>query len=245
MKSTLLHIPHASIHIPEQYISSFSALKLEHETALMTDWFCDELFDCGSDRIVFPISRLVCDVERFRDDRDEVMAKVGMGVTYTAASDLSKLRIVSEEERETILEDYYDPHHLSFTQAVDQRIDKYGKCLIIDCHSFYPAPLRYELSQNPVRPDFCLGTTEFHTPKAIANEISGFLSKKGFSVSINKPFKGTIVPIKHYGIDNRVSSIMIEVNRKLYLESPGVKSQGFPYIKALIGKCVEIAETFG
>ena len=72
--STLLHIPHASTVIPGNYLASFRQAILPHEIEVMTDWFCDELFDCGRDRIVFPISRLVCDVERFRDDKQEIMA---------------------------------------------------------------------------------------------------------------------------------------------------------------------------
>ena len=90
--STLLHIPHASTVIPGNYLASFRQAILPHEIEVMTDWFCDELLDCGRDRIVFPISRLVCDVERFRDDKQEIMADIGMGVTYRCTSTLEHLR---------------------------------------------------------------------------------------------------------------------------------------------------------
>ena len=33
----------------------------------------------------------------------------------------------------------------------------------------------------------------------------------------NQPFSGTIVPMKHYHKDQRVQSLMIEINRWLYL----------------------------
>ena len=33
----------------------------------------------------------------------------------------------------------------------------------------------------------------------------------------NQPFSGTIVPMKHYRKDQKVQSLMIEINRWLYL----------------------------
>ena len=38
-----------------------------------------------------------------------------------------------------------------------------------------------------------------------------------YSTARNKPFSGTIVPMKHYQKDRRVQSLMIEINRWLYL----------------------------
>ena len=143
--STLLHIPHASTVIPGNYLASFRQAILPHEIEVMTDWFCDELFDCGRDRIVFPISRLVCDVERFRDDKQEIMADIGMGVTYRCTSTLEHLRSITEDEKGEILSQYYDSHHEKFERAVEKKLRTFGYCLIIDCHSFYPTALPYEL----------------------------------------------------------------------------------------------------
>ena len=39
----------------------------------------------------------------------------------------------------------------------------------------------------------------------------------GYSTVRNEPFSGTIVPLKHYRKDQRVQSLMIEINRKLYV----------------------------
>ncbi len=38
-----------------------------------------------------------------------------------------------------------------------------------------------------------------------------------WSVGINRPYAGTLVPTTFYGKDQRVLSVMIEVNRRLYL----------------------------
>lgn len=240
--STLLHIPHASTVIPARFISSFDSSKLPHEIAVMTDWFCDELFDCGRDKIVFPISRLVCDVERFRDDKDEIMASIGMGVTYESTSDLRKLRTVTEKEKEEILARYYDRHHQAFSQAVEEKLEKYGHCLIVDCHSFYPTALPYEIDQAADRLDFCIGTSDYHTPEVFTDKLVRLLSERGYSVNVDSPFAGTIVPMEFYEKDPRVISVMIEVNRRLYSDAPGVKSERFPKIRSVLSDCIDIIE---
>src|SRR5262249_62272815 len=101
------------------------------------------------------------------------------------------------------------------------------RCLIIDGHSFPAAPLPYEDDQDPTRPAICVGTDSVHTPdwlRELAREGFGAL---GYSVQIDRPFAGALVPLRHYRSDHRVHAVMIEVNRGLYLtETPGVARLG-------------------
>ena len=62
---------------------------LKQELIHMTDWFTEELFGglSGATDIVFPVSRLVVDPERFESDEMEPMSECGMGVIYQATSD--------------------------------------------------------------------------------------------------------------------------------------------------------------
>ena len=57
--------------------------RLQRELPRITDWYTDELFDAGAEasRLIFPVSRLVCDPEHFADDANEPMAAKGMGVS--------------------------------------------------------------------------------------------------------------------------------------------------------------------
>ena len=51
----------------------------------MTDHFTEELFDINLSNIssiVFPVSRLLVDPERFEVDKDETMSEVGMGCIW-------------------------------------------------------------------------------------------------------------------------------------------------------------------
>ena len=78
----------------------------------MTDSYTDELFDIKKcEKTVFPVSRLICAVERFRNESDEEMTKQGMWVCYTKTSDLKVLKKVGAEHKHEILTFSYDKHH--------------------------------------------------------------------------------------------------------------------------------------
>lgn len=94
--------------------------ELRAELLRMTDRYTDQLFQLperNTARVVFPVSRLVVDPERFVDDSIEPMADVGMGAVYTQTS-LGKLlrRPLSASEREQLLAKYYWTHHATLTQ---------------------------------------------------------------------------------------------------------------------------------
>jgi N-formylglutamate amidohydrolase len=56
-------------------------------------------------------------------------------------------------------------------------------------------------------------------------------------MAFNTPFSGTFVPIKYYQKDERVSSIMIEIKRSLYMnEATSEKIQSFSKIINLINQ---------
>ena len=245
------HIPHSSTFIPPDVRASLKLTdaELQREILRLTDWYVDELFvsvrELGGVEVAFPVSRLVVDPERFENDAHEVMASRGMGVIYTRTSDGGELRAApSEEERRALLDRLYRPHHAALEQATENCLNGFGRCLILDCHSFTSSPLPFELDQDPVRPDICLGTGSFQTPPVLTDSIEQFFRTLGWTVYRDTPYKGALVPMKFCGRDQRVSSIMIEVNRKLYMdEETGEKRMSFPEIQgamnALLSQIVD------
>jgi N-formylglutamate amidohydrolase len=240
----IFHIPHASRIIPIDVRPSLmlSDSELNHELTKMTDAYTDDLFapDFNIPRVVFPISRLVVDPERFLDDDLEIMAARGMGVIYSRTSDGMPLRLrPTVEEREKLIDRYYRPHHQALEGCASTCLRQFGRCLLIDCHSFPSEPLPYEDDQDSHRPDICIGTDDFHTPKWIENEIIRIFNRLGFCTKVNRPFSGSIVPMKFYQIEPRVMTIMVEINRKLYLEEKsGKKHGGFEALKNKLGDAI-------
>jgi len=188
----------------------------------------------------YPVSRLVLDPERFEDDEHELMASRGMGVIYTKTSDGKKLRdLVTPETRERLLNQYYRPHHVCLTEAVSSILSMHGEALVVDCHSFPSTAQPYEIDQRKERPDICLGTDSFHTPDSITELLRAEFIAKGFTVQINRPFSGALVPMEYYGKEKAVSAIMIEVNRKLYMEErTGCRLSDFERVKQSISSIV-------
>ena len=228
----MIHVPHSSTLVPKEDMKNFIGDELEGELLRMTDHYCDDLFKCKHDMLVFPYSRLVCDVERFKDDKDEPMAAIGMGFAYTHGSNHQKIRGLTSEDKLGIEVCYYDRHHKKLEHMVRRKLLEHDKCLIIDGHSFPGVPLPYEKDDRSERPDICVGTDDYHTDKDLAAITSRFFEKKGYNVAFNDPFSGSIVPIRYYQKDPRMQSIMIEVNRNRYIDADACKKSGYAKIKS-------------
>lgn len=97
-------------------------------------------------------------------------------------------------------------------------LDKYNKCIIIDLHSFSNEMI-YRLFGYENLPDICIGVEEDYYSEEIKNYLIEYFKRLGYSVEINYPYSGSIVPNKYYGKKNTgIISIMIEVNKNIYLE---------------------------
>jgi len=211
----ILHIPHSSTHIPftDGYINDL----YKNEIQLLTDHATDKIFDIkGIDKLVCGFSRVFCDVERFADSNKEPMANFGMGMIYTHTDDGQKMRDIDNKLFTKIKNQYYQKYHNEFSELVGSKINEYGVARIIDCHSFTSTPFKRDLDQIPHRADICIGTDPFNTPKYLFDYIYNFFKNHHFSVTHNSPYTGTITP-QMYQNDKRVESIMIEINRDLYM----------------------------
>ena len=240
----LLHIPHSQKYIPDEYLQYFhlSDSDLDAELLKMTDHFTDELFECSQSNcseIIFPVSRLLVDPERFVIDADEPMSARGMGCIYEKTHDQNPLKDC-RAIRQLLIDRYYETHHNQFTDLVNHELKQVGHSLIIDCHSFPKYPLLYEMDQKSDRAEICIGTDDFHTPHNLAVVVKEGFSKAGFSTALNKPFAGAIVPIEHYRKNKAVTSIMIEIRRDLYMnEVTGRKIENFAVVKNAISEVLQ------
>jgi N-formylglutamate amidohydrolase len=145
--------------------------------------------------------------------------------------------------REAILKDYYGPHHEKLNQTVEKQLKKCGKATILDCHSFPNKPFKRDLNQNPDRPDFNIGTDAFHTPKKLIILSKKFFNEKGLSVGLDWPYSGTIVPLAQYKKNKNVQSIMLEVNRSLYLDkNTNLRSKQYLKTKGIIQEYLKILQ---
>ena len=242
MKNLLLHIPHSSTIIPIKDGYCVTDEILNQEILKLTDWYTDDLFENETDlSIKASFSRIFCDTERFSDDSQEVMAQFGMGVLYEKTDAGKPLRNSTPELRQHILDNYYWKHHKQFTESVQLQLQEYGTATIVDCHSFPHKPLIRALDQSSFRPDFNIGTDAFHTPQKWIDASIAFFEEKGYSLGVDKPYKGSIVPMDYYQKDNNVQSIMLEINRVLYLDEPSnEKSNQYQKTKQVVQEFLKL-----
>ena len=162
------------------------------------------------------------------------MSKHGMGAIYTRTCTGEALRApLNAMQRQYVLDRWYWPHHLKLERKVNEVIAQVGTCLIIDCHSFPAIALPCELDQSADRPDICIGTDPFHTAESIRDALLAVLKEIGFSAAVDFPFTGALVPATANRKDSRISLVMIDVNRRLYMdERSGLKTERFEKVRS-------------
>jgi N-formylglutamate amidohydrolase len=215
----MFHAPHGSQNIPHRFHRDFlvnsATLSLEHYR--MVDHRTDELAwqaanATSASVIRSDLSRLVVDVEKFLGAREELFVN-GMSAFYTRTAygyplrqePLTAIRYYDE------LLDYYEAYGRAFSELVSRALEVHGRAVIVDVHSYPQEVQGYELHRDDHRPQIDLGTDPFHTPAWLieaAREAFG-----AFECKLNQPFTGTYVPLDYYGVDPRVSSIMLEMRR--------------------------------
>lgn len=80
--------------------------------------------------------------------------------------------------------------------------------------------LPYERHQEARRPPACVGADADQTPAALLQRVSRACSVI-IKVGVNEPFAGTCIPLRHVGRHSRVTSVMVELRRDIYLRDNG------------------------
>lgn len=217
MKHVLIHVPHASLYIPDEYRQTalIPQKELEAENRFMCDTGVWELIPpaFAENVLAFPYSRLYCDVERFRDGR-EPMEAYGMGFIYTHDSKGREMFRPTQAHREEVSA-IYDWHHAELDRRASEILKEYGRCLIIDLHSFSDEAVHRLFGWKDF-PDVCIGTEPNHHDERLVQAIESLCKALGLMVARNYPYRGSMVPNQYYGKrDTGVVSVMIEINKRV------------------------------
>src|SRR5690625_322142 len=176
--AVILHVPHASRHIPEEVRDGIllSDADLEAELDAMphaeTDRIAAQAAEAARIRpwvFVNRASRLVVDPERFPDEREEMNA-AGMGAVYERTSRGEPLRTPSAIERAALIDTFFAPYASSIARLVRSRLEAVEHVTIIDLHSYPRDALPYELHAGGARPEICVGTDPFHSPAELRDQ---------------------------------------------------------------------------
>ncbi len=236
-KNIIIHIPHSSLRIPKMFWNNCLLTKEEilNENKFMCDLYVDKFISKNRfETIVFKYSRIFCDVERFNSDLLEPMNKKGMGIVYTKTSKNITFANVNDIYKEKVINEYYNKHHKLLNETTKKIIDKYNECLIVDLHSFSDE-LVYDIKKIKNNPDICIGFDKCFYNKNIVNFTKSFFEKHGYSTKFNYPYSGSMIPSNYYfNKDKSVKSIMIEINKRLYLDTNNKRNKNYKKLKKII-----------
>lgn len=143
-----------------------------------------------------------------------------MGAVYIRTSTGARLRADDATHRAELITALFEPYSQALADLVEARLAATNHAMILDLHSFPKEALPYELYPNEERPVICIGADDRHTPTTLLEAARDLFAPLG-TVGVNQPFRGTYVPLRHYGRDDRVRSIMLESRRDAYLHPDG------------------------
>ncbi len=217
----LLHIPHSSLKVPKYFYHGLCISKKDfiRYNLEMTDMGVDYLFkDVKGKKFKAKYSRLFCDVERFRNDEDEIMSKLGEGVIYTHLYDGTRFHEHDEKYRKRVLK-YYDAYHRKLDKITKRLLKNDETLLIIDCHSFSDKMASHFFK--PPFKDICIGIEKDYYNQEIIDTIIKEIEKRNYSYEINYPYKGCLIPnyiMNHrYKGKGKIICVMLEINKRIYL----------------------------
>ena len=234
----LIHIPHASLCLPPDFWRDVTVDRkiIEKDLRFMADYKVDELArDIDCHKIIAKYSRLYCDVERFQNDTDEPMVRLGMGVVYTYLPGGVQYRQVTSGRREEIIRQAYEPHHAQLNKLSQKIVNQHGSCMMVDLHSYSDDLVRKLFDYKENLPDVCLGYDDEWFSENDALKLKMYIEKLGYSCALNYPYAGALVPMDFYRDKTPgLRSVMLEVNRRVYLEGGTVRQESVRNIGKII-----------
>ena len=166
-----------------------------------------------------------------------VKTKMGMGLIRRLA--VPKLPVYSRKlgvaEVQGRIEKYYHAYHAELARVADRLHARFGGVWHVNCHSMKSVSNGMAAEGPGVpRVDFVLGDRDGTTCAGELTEfVRQFLTKRGYDVRINDPYKGVELVRRHGRPKENRHSLQIEVNRKLYMnEASFERNANFPKLKA-------------
>lgn len=240
--------PHSGNDYPAEFLAQsrlkFPALRRSEDS------FVDELFGCVPDfgapliRALFPRAFVDPNREPFELDpamfEDELPPFVNTGSPRVAAGLGTIAKVVSNGEEiygrrlhfteaRRRIDGYYRPYHDALRQVLTATRERFGGCLLIDCHSMPSVGGPMERDAGRSRVDFVLGDCHsVSCDRMVISRAERALRDLGFAVARNTPYSGGFVT-QHYGRPaDGLHALQIEINRALYMDEATIaRSSGF------------------
>lgn len=232
----------ASPHSGRDYRAEFvSASRLDLATLRRSeDSYVDELFafapDIGAPLLAALFPRAFIDPNREAYELDPTMfegtlpsfanvasnrvaAGLGTVARVVASGDEiygTKLRF---DDVARDIEIYYRPYHAALQSLIEATRERFGHCVLIDCHSMPSTGAVIERDAGVNRVDIVLGDAYGAScAPVVTNAAEQAFRDLGYAVARNAPYSGGFTT-RHYGRPHAgTHALQIEINRRLYMD---------------------------
>ncbi len=124
------------------------------------------------------------------------------------------------------IETFYRPYHAALRRLVDQTVDRFGFCVLLDCHSMPSnsmAPAR-RIGRGNGAVDIVLGDLHGTScASVVVNEAETAFTQLGYRVVRNVPYAGGYTT-RHYGNPGSgVHTLQLELNRAIYMDEARIQ----------------------
>ncbi|HMA15732.1 MAG TPA: N-formylglutamate amidohydrolase, partial [Kiloniellaceae bacterium] len=149
-------------------------------------------------------------------------------------------KLTLEEGLERI-RSYYWPYHEALRGLVESTKERFGYCILVDCHSM---PSGSRAGRGAGNAAFVLGDCHGTTCAPVVTQtVEDVLSAKGYAVVRNTPYAGGFVT-RHYGKPQaRVHCLQIEINRHIYMDESRIERR--PALQALAADMRDLVAALG
>ena len=145
------------------------------------------------------------------------------------------IRQVTPERREEIIRQAYEPHHVQLNKLSQKIVNQHGSCMMIDLHSYSDDLVRKLFGYTENLPDICLGYDAEWFSGNDALKLKSYIEQLGYSCALNYPYAGALVPMDFYRDKTPgLHSVMLEINRRVYLEGEMVRQESVRHIGKII-----------
>ena len=145
------------------------------------------------------------------------------------------------EDARRRIESCHIPYHRALEALVDSTQQRFGACLLVDCHSMPSVGGPMDSDPGRMRVDMVLGDCHGSSCAELVTEAAErTLRELGYQVTRNVPYAGGYTT-RHYGApeDGR-HALQIEINRALYMNEDEVtRGDGFGELSGRIGRLIE------
>lgn len=234
----------ASPHSGRDYSWDFLRRTVLDEVTIRSseDAYVDRLYDSAPDHGALFLKagapRAFVDLNRGADELDPALIEgaprrynnpriaTGLGViprvvAHGRAIYHGKLDMLEARARIDI---YWRPYHATLARLMKENHDRFGRAILIDCHSMPHEAVMQMVSTKQGRPDIVIGDRFGASAGGeLVDEVESIFANAGFNVSRNAPFAGAYM-VRQYGRPSKNHhAIQIEIDRSIYLNEQTVQ----------------------